>query len=184
MTKMLENVNKLRVIIRRRPAKPLLLGVGLLIGLLAVIGCAQGSYPLDVFYEMHYQESFKAHEPPRLSVPQSAVGWFAAPKATSFTDDGQHLYQVNCSMCHGQTGQGDGPVLQKMMDSYGYTPVVTPDLTSDAVSAMGALGVEGFMTSGLVVMPNFSKLMTEEEMRLTAEYVVNCLQGANPQVCQ
>ena len=39
------------------------------------------------------------------------------------------------------------------------------------------------MSSGLVVMPNFSKLMTEEEMRLTAEYVVNCLQGANVAAC-
>jgi len=66
---------------------------------------------------------------------------------------------------------------------YGYTPVLTPDLTSDTVRNMGALGVEGFMSSGLVVMPSFSKLMTEEEMRLTAEYVVNCLQGANLAVC-
>jgi hypothetical protein len=164
-------------------AKPSLLGAGLLFGLLAVIGCSQGSYPLDIFYEMHYQKSFKAHEPPRLSVPPSAVGWFPPPGATSFTDDGQHLYEVNCSMCHGQTGQGDGPVLQRMMNVYGYTPVVTPDLTSEPVSAMGALGVAGFMGSGLVVMPNFSKLMTPEEMRLTAEYVVNCLQGANPQAC-
>jgi hypothetical protein len=70
-----------------------------------------------------------------------------------------------------------------MINVYGYTPVVTPNLTSDPVSAMGALGVAGFMRSGLVVMPNFSKLLTEEEMRLTAEYVVNCLQGANPQAC-
>lgn len=164
-------------------SKPILLGIGLLAGLLAVIGCAQGSYPLDIFYEMHYQESFKAHEPPRLSVPQSAVAWFPPPRATSFADDGQHLYQVNCAMCHGQAGQGDGPVLQRMINVYGYTPVVTPDLTSDPVSAMGALGVAGFMRSGLVVMPNFSKLLTEEEMRLTAEYVVNCLQGVNPQAC-
>jgi len=183
MTKMLKNVKKLSVGAPRRPAKCLLFGVGLLIGLLAVIGCAQGSYPLDIFYEMHYQKSFKAHEPPRLSVPQSAVGWFPPPKATSFTDDGEHLFQVNCSMCHGQAGQGDGPVLQRMMSVYGYTPVVTPDLTSDPVRNMGALGVEGFVSSGLVVMPNFSKLMTEEEMRITADYVVNCLQGANLAAC-
>jgi mono/diheme cytochrome c family protein len=180
MIEMRENVKEFRSGLR---GKPILLGVGLLVGLLAVIGCSQGSYPLDIFYEMHYQKSFKAHEPPRLSVPQSAVAWFPAPGATSYTDDGQHLYQVNCSMCHGSTGQGDGPVLQRMINVYGYAPVVTPNLTSDPVSAMGALGVAGFMRSGLVVMPNFSKLLTEEEMRLTAEYVVNCLQGANPQDC-
>jgi len=183
MTEVLENVKKSSVGHPRRRAKSILLGAGLLVGLLAMSGCAQGSYPLDVFYEMHYQKSFKAHEPPRLSVPESAVGWFPAPQATSFTGDGQHLYQVNCSMCHGETGQGDGEVLQRMIDVYGYTPVVTPNLTADPVRSMGALGVAGFMGSGLVVMPNFSRLLTGEEMQLIAEYVVNCLQGANPQAC-
>ena len=184
MTKMLKNVKKLSVGAPRSPAKCLLFGVGLLIGLLAVIGCAQGSYPLDIFYEMHYQKSFKAHEPPRLSVPQSAVGWFPPPKATSFTDDGEHLFQVNCSMCHGQAGQGDGPVLQRMVSEYGYTPDLTPDLPSDTVRNMGALGVEGFMSSGLVVMPSFSKLMTEEEMRISSVYLGNCLQCANLSACR
>jgi mono/diheme cytochrome c family protein len=183
MTEMLENVKKFSGGISRRRAGPILLGVGLLLGLLAVMGCSQGAYPLDIFYEMHYQKSFKSYEPPRLSVPPSAVGWFPAPEATSFSGDGQHLYQVNCSMCHGQSGQGDGPVLQRMMNAYGYTPALTPDLTSDPVRAMGAPGVAGFLRSGLVVMPNFSKLLTEEEMLLTADYVVNCLQGASPQAC-
>lgn len=183
MTKMLENLKNAHTNRSRRSARNFLLGIGLLVVLASLVGCSQGSYPLDIFYEMHYQQSFKVHEPPRLSVPASAVGWFPPPKATSFTDDGQHLYQVNCSMCHGQTGQGDGPVLQKMMTTYGYQPVVTPNLTSDQVMLMGPDGITGFMGSGLVVMPNFSKLLTDDEMRLIAEYVVNCIQGAQPQAC-
>ena len=166
----------------RRP-RCFLMGLGLLLGLVSAVGCAPGSYPLDIFYEMHYQQSFKAHEPPRLSAPETAVGWFPPPKATSFRDDGQHLFEVNCSMCHGVTGQGDGPVLQRMMTVYGYQPLVTPNLTDPQVMVMGSLGIQGFMTSGLQVMPNFSKLLTEEEMRLTAEYVVNCLQKTRPQAC-
>ena len=91
---------------------------------IALAGCSQGSYPLDIFYEMHYQPSYKAHEPPRLSVPGSAVAWFPPPPATSFANDGEHLFEVNCSMCHGSAGKGDGPVLKKMMEQYGYEPMV------------------------------------------------------------
>ena len=160
-----------------------LLGIGLLAALVAAVGCAQGSYPLDIFYEMHYQPSYKPHEPPRLSVPPDSVAWFPAPEATSFANDGQHLFEVNCSMCHGQTGQGDGPVLQRMINIYGYQPAVPVDLTSEPVRGMGAQGIRGFVVNGLVVMPSFANLMTDEEIQLTVEYVVNCLQEAQPQAC-
>ena len=167
----------------RQRVKPGLLGIGLLMALIAAVGCAQGSYPLDIFYEMHYQPSFKSQEPPRLSVPAESVAWFPPPKATSFTDDGRHLFEVNCSMCHGQTGQGNGMVLQRMIDIYGYQPAITPDLTSDQVKALGVPGIRGFVVSGLVVMPSFAKLLTEEEIQLISEFVVNCLQEAQPQAC-
>jgi hypothetical protein len=32
-------------------------------------------------------------------------------------------------------------------------------------------------------MPSFAKLLTEEEVQLISEYVVNCLQEAQPQAC-
>ena len=140
------------------------------------VGCSQGSYPLDIFYEMHYQQSFKSQEPPRLSGVESAVAWFPSPINTSFGNDGQHLYQVNCSMCHGPGAKGDGPVLQKLISDYGYKPVVNPDLTSDQVKAMGKIGIMGFMGSGLNVMPNFSKLLTPEEMVAISEYITGTLQ--------
>ena len=161
-----------------RPGKKVLLGISLLVGLITLAGCSQGSYPLDIFYEMHYQPSYKAHEPPRLSVPESAVAWFPPPPATSFANDGEHLFQVNCSMCHGPAAKGDGPVLKKMMEQYGYQPAISPDLT-----ALPPEAIEAFMRSGVVVMPNFTKLLTDKEMRLVAEYVVNCLQGKQPQAC-
>jgi cytochrome c553 len=157
---------------RRRRARNYVFGLALLVGILATVGCSQGSYPLDIFYEMHYQDSFRAHEPPRLSGPASAVPVYEPQQATSFTLDGEHLYQVNCSMCHGEGGKGDGSVLRKMIDNYGYTPAVSPDLTSAPVKAMGMPGVKGFMTSGLVVMPNFSKLLNDQEIEAIAEYVM------------
>ena len=163
--------------------RPYLVGVGLLAALVAAVGCAQGPYPLDIFYEMHYQPSYRSNEPPRLSVPEGSVAWFPPPKATSFTDDGRHLFEVNCAMCHGQTGAGDGLVLQRMISIYGYTPAITPDLTADQVKAIGVTGVRSFVVNGVVVMPSFAKMLTEEEIQLTSEYVVNCLQGAQPQAC-
>jgi mono/diheme cytochrome c family protein len=165
----------------RRKLYPI--GVALLITLVATVGCAQGTYPLDIFYEMHYQQSYSPHEPPRLSAPASAVPWFPPPKATSFTDDGQHLFEVNCSMCHGVSGAGDGPVLQRMINVYGYQPALPPDLTVPPATALGVAGVQGFITNGVVVMPSFASLLTVEERRQIAEYVVNCIQGAQPQGC-
>ena len=138
----------------------------------------RGSYPLDIFYEMHYQQSFKSHEPPRLSGVADAVAWFPAPKSTVFeTNTGRYLFAVNCSMCHGAEGKGDGPVLKKMTaPPYNYEPLLPPDLTDPAVIPIGVQGIEGYLASGIVVMPSFKKLLSPDERRRIAEYVVNCLQ--------
>ena len=116
---------------RRGRLRTYLAGLALLVGLLAM-GCAQGAYPLDIFYEMHYQPSYKAHEPPRLSPPESAVPFFDPPAATSFNLDGRHLYEVNCSMCHGAKARGDGPVLRMMIEEYGYLPLGSQERPSAA----------------------------------------------------
>ena len=156
-----------------KSVKPYLMGFALIVALL-VVGCSQGTYPLDIFYEMHYQQTYKSHEPPRLAGVENAVpvGWVPVPKSTSF-NTGEHLFNVNCAMCHGSKAKGDGPVLRAMMDKYGYSPAVDPDLTSPGVVAMGPNGIQGFMISGVVVMPSFKKLMTPQEMELIAEYVVS-----------
>ena len=138
----------------------------------------RGSYPLDIFYEMHYQQSYKSNEPPSLSGVAGAVAWFPAPKSTAFeTNTGRYLFAVNCSMCHGAEGKGDGPVLERMMAApYNYEPAVPTDLTIPPVTFMTAPQIEGFMVSGIVAMPSFNKLLSPEEQRLIAEYLINCLQ--------
>ena len=118
-----------------------LVGLAIVAGLLAV-GCSQGSYPLDIFYEMHYQPSYKAHEPPRLTPPESAVPWYGStpPQPTSFGGSGKHIFETNCAMCHGATGQGDGQVLGRMVVDYGYittdAPLLNPNLTSEAAKSL------------------------------------------------
>ena len=169
----------------RLRVRALLTGLALLAGLLA-LGCSQGAYPLDIFYEMHYQPSHKAHEPPRLSAPESAVPFFDPPAATSFNLDGQHLYAVNCAMCHGAAARGDGEVLTRMVDTYGYTPAVPADLTAlddPLMIAKDYDGVRNIVVGGLTVMPSFAKLLSEAEIDAVSRYVADCLQGANPAEC-
>jgi len=49
----------------KRGLKGWFIGIVTLFGIL-VVGCSQGSYPVDIFYEQHYQQSYRSHEPPRL----------------------------------------------------------------------------------------------------------------------
>ena len=144
-------------------------GIAVAVGFVAA-ACSQGSYPLDIFYEMHYQQSYKPGEPPRLSPPESSVAWFAGPVSTSF-NTGQHLFTVNCSMCHGSSGKGDGPVLQKMINTYGYQVKADPDLSGDLVASFPDGVIEAFMVNGIDVMPNFTKLLSAEERRLIIQYI-------------
>ncbi len=154
-----------------RKIKLCLLGLALF-GALVAFGCSQGSYPVDIFYEMHYQQSYKAQEPPSLSSPASSVAWYPPPKSTSF-NTGEHLYTVNCSMCHGDGARGDGPVVQMLKETYQYKPVIDPpDLTDNPIenivfnisSTTRIFGPDS-------VMPPFGKLLGEADRLAIAEYI-------------
>ena len=147
---------------------------------LAVLGCTQGSYPVDIFYEMHYQQSYKSGEPPRLSAPESSVAWYPPPKLTAF-DTGEHLYAINCSICHGAGGQGDGPVVQKMKETYGYKPLIDPPIITDnpVPNILLILEAESRFFGPDSVMPPFGKLLSREERASIAEYI-HTLPGALP----
>ena len=166
-----------------------LVGLAIVAGLLAV-GCSQGSYPLDIFYEMHYQPSYKIHEPPRLSPPASAVPWYGsvAPEPTSFAGSGEHIFMTNCAMCHGVTGEGDGQVLGRMVVDYGYittdAPNLNPNLTSEAAKSLDRDLLRGVVTGGVDVMPSFSKLLTDQQIELVLDYVEGCIQDGNQAACQ
>lgn len=156
---------------RRWPGgRRLLAGLALVVAL-AAAGCTTGSYPVDIFYEQHYQQSYKSHEPPRLSGVAGAVAFYPPPPNT--TDDSvAHLYEVNCQMCHGAGAKGDGPVLNLLINSYGYETAITPDLTTLEPAAIESfLRVTTRPFGPNSVMPPFGKLLSEPERWALAEYI-------------
>ena len=176
---------------RKRAGPPVALLVGLLmvLGVVAASGCANGTYPVDLFYEMHYQQSFGAHEPPRLTVPEGAVpvtgreifGTENPIPSGERLEEGARLFVTNCAFCHGATGKGDGHVLRTMVDKYGNRyqahPVLSPNLTSSELPTH-AKGIAtndavlfAWITNGATVMPPFAKLLSVEERWLLVNYI-------------
>ena len=178
---------------KHRIGRPYLLALLVLVGVLAA-GCANGTYPVDLFYEMHYQQSYQSHEPPRLtapagSVPITGVGLDLAenPIPGERVEEGAGLFVTNCSFCHGLNGRGDGPVLQTMINNYpfdegtkaGYQahPALSPDLTSSELPTHAAGDATNdailytWITNGATVMPAFGKLLSVEERWLLVNYI-------------
>ncbi len=170
LNKRLSSFSNERGRVRSYPVRFFIAGAALFAAL-ALAGCTSGSYPVDIFYEQHYQQSYKSHEPPRLSGVPGAVAYYPAPQNT--TDDSvTHLYEVNCLMCHGTSAKGDGPVLNLLTGSYGYETAVTPDLTTltpEEIESFLKVTVRPFGPNS--VMPPFGKLLGEDERRELARYI-------------
>ena len=155
---------------RNRGLKGWFIGTALLFGIL-LVGCSQGTYPVDIFYEQHYQQSYRSHEPPRLSGVADAVAFYP-PTASVVTNTGADLFRVNCQMCHGADAKGTGPVLNKLRDSYGYQTIVDPDITTRPVAFIEArLGSTTRPLGPTSVMPPFGKLLSADERGAIAKYI-------------
>ena len=168
-----------------------------LIAALALAGCTSGAYPVDIFYEQHYQQSYKSHEPPRMLGVEDAVAYYPSPPNTT-DNSGAHLYEINCQMCHGTDGRESGPVLQKLVKSpadggYGYQYAILdpetleprpPDLTAlDADDIEGYLSFAGRVPSAGSrqgpsrpfgpgsVMPPFGRLLSDSERQAIIQYI-------------
>jgi len=154
----------------KRGLKGWFIGIVTLFGIL-VVGCSQGSYPVDIFYEQHYQQSYRSHEPPRLIGVANAVAFYP-PIVSTVTNTGADLFRLNCQMCHGADAQGTGPVLAKMIENYGYEPIVSPNITNRPVSFIASrLEAETRPLGPSSVMPPFGKLLNEAERNAIAKYI-------------
>lgn len=162
---------------RRLPRAWLLASGSCLLTLLAA--CNSGSYPVDVFPEMHYQPSQRRLEPQRLTAPAGAVpiqggrprltfeqaSGLANPVAGTpeAPERGRELYRVNCATCHGSGGRGDGP----LAPYYARSPAATVppiDLAGPRVRARTDGQLYWILVHGLGNMPPYGELLTDDEV--------------------
>lgn len=163
---------------------------------LATTACItrRGTYPIEVFPEQHYSQSFKSQEPPRLA---------PAPEAVPFEEIGEsivldvperrtreynpavaaELYRVNCSTCHGANGLGDGSIVPHLTapDSfYAATaggPYNTPPNLIQSRQNLNEQAVFAILTNGIVVMPRFGPLLSEEARWDLVRYIFDTQNG-------
>ena len=136
-----------------------------------------GSYPIDVFQEMHYNQSLKAQEPPRFSPPKESYpisGGFIAVGTKAESRDLRNpifgtpediaraalVYKQNCSVCHGLTAGGNGFVGNKLAD---YGAPQPPSFDSNRVDNLTPGEAFSSISGGFGFMPAFQGLLTEED---------------------
>ena len=151
----------------------------ILVMCLAAAGCSSN---------MTDQPSYQPQEPPRLQSPSGSVPRPSRalpedppPRTDDRLQRGARLFRVNCAHCHGQTGEGDGPVAPYLS----YPPV---NLHASHVQAKPEPALYAILTDGLDVMPAFRGILSAEE-RWAVVYLVKSMaanartatQGATPE---
>ena len=149
------------------------------------------TYPVETFSEMHYSQSFRMQEPPRLAPLADSVAFVSAGDASQVLNVpnkreraydpavASNLYRVNCSVCHGVSGLGDGNAARHITSANRFyattqgTPYgAPPNLVDSAATRLTERDtMVVFVTSGAVVMPPFGKLLPEEDIRDIVNYI-------------
>ena len=80
---------------------------------------------------------------------------------------GEYFYQINCLVCHGAQGHGDGPVGQKFTDP---TPV---DLNEDYTQDQADGQIFFTLTRGRVAMPFYRDALSQQERWDVVNYIKN-----------
>lgn len=118
--------------------------------------------------DMYDQPSFKAQEGPRLSAPEGAVPVRGieifspderldnpVSKTHVSIQSGKRLFAINCAMCHGPEGRGDGLVGKKFIPP-------PPNLHTEKVQSLGESDIHQRITNGYGRMPAFRKRISTE----------------------
>ncbi len=169
--------------LRPRPTRAVGLAVFVMVALV-VAGCTGGTYPVDIFPEMHYHQSTRIQEPPRRLPPEGAVPItgketyfeFAVaadvpnplPRSETVLKHGAELFRVNCAMCHGPQAKGDGAVGDFLV-KWGYSR--PPNLTADLTQGRADGEIFSLITDGVLVMPQFKNMVSEDDRWSLVHYL-------------
>jgi mono/diheme cytochrome c family protein len=154
---------------------------GALAGVVAVLGVVSLLGFYDVIHipfpsQMIDQESIAAEQGPRLAAPAASVPIQGAvliagepasqplPSSPASVQRGKVLYGINCSVCHGDTGVGDGKI-----SSY-FTPKPF-DLSSDTVQNLPDSEIFLVITTGRGQMPSLAENLQVSERWDVVNYV-------------
>ncbi len=180
----------------RRSAFALALAV-VTVGLSACAVQESNTYPIEIFSEMHYAQSVRSQEPPRLppvaqAVPFQQIGSnkvLEVPEVRERRYDherARELFRVNCSVCHGDSGVGDGSAAQHITSTSGYyatvngEPYAAPAHLKEKRDTYDKEAMINIITNGIVVMPRFGNLLSEEEIREIATFIYDEESGLGP----
>ncbi|MEZ4521806.1 MAG: cytochrome c [Thermomicrobiales bacterium] len=161
--------------------------------LLAVLAACSSTntYPIDVYSAMHYQKSYRTLEPPRFGAPQGAVPVQGRvplynsqelgqlenpiPRTEESVAIGEQVFNVNCVVCHGEAGQGDGPMAPQL-ETYGGNPPA--NLARQELHGVADNYFYSVVTNGLGQwMPAFGDLIPGEQRWHLINYIRATLQG-------
>jgi mono/diheme cytochrome c family protein len=94
-----------------------------------------------------------------------------APETPERIARGKVLYETFCLVCHGQTGQGDGPLVPRIPNP--------PSYSSERVRAFPPGQIYHVITLGSGRMPGYASQVSPEQRWLIVGYV-QTLQGKTP----
>ena len=119
--------------------------------------------------DMQFQPSIDYQEGPRLLPPADTVSTLgqllvadALPSNPVPIDEvslqrGEILYSIHCALCHGDSGQGDGPLVEY------YSDRPPSDLTARNIVAQFDGGLYRTISQGLGQMPALAENLTPRE---------------------
>ena len=183
---------------RRIRAAWLLLAIAIL-GM-ALTGCfpKRTTYPIETFTEMHYTQSYRAQEAPRLDAVKGAQVFAQLPTENTLNVPDKlerpyaparaaELYRVNCAVCHGTGGRGDGAIAPYLTASDSYyaqppnepsrDPYPDPPSLIDSRGRLNEDGMFDILSIGINVMPKFELLLSEEDRREIVAYIFDEANG-------
>jgi mono/diheme cytochrome c family protein len=152
-------------------------GIALLLIVLAIGGLiAYGIIPLPFPSQMVEQVSVDYQQGPRLAAPAESIPFQGPdliggqpasaplPATSNSIQRGQILFDLNCSMCHGQDGTGNGPLK-------GYFSPPPVDLTGSAAQSLSDAGLFLVITQGFGPMPSLAENLNPAERWDVVNYV-------------
>ena len=157
-----------------------------------------GSHKVMVFSEMHYQQSYRSQEGPRLLPPIDSVPITGKELTYNSLEEYQKLsipqqflstyneeqvkeiYRVNCLVCHGQNLDGNGNIV-KYIDKGPFPVNLLESSTQNAkpgevfafISYGGRQGFSSHIRNreSASPMPNFRYLLSEKERWDLVKYI-------------